>query len=68
VYLKESSDCICERGFTPVDNTEALADGFSDCQQIIVENCLENQILDANGKCKEPTDCSAQCNGSAGTI
>lgn len=32
IYLKESNDCICERGYTPVDASEALADGFSDCQ------------------------------------
>ena len=67
-YLATEGSCICETGYEPVDGSNALDDGFSDCTLIVYETCANTQVRDSTGKCREVNDCSAECNGGEGEM
>lgn len=67
-YLSATGACVCLSGYEPTDETESLADGFSDCQKIIYNSCEPSEERDINGVCRDKNDCAAECNGGSGTL
>jgi len=65
-YIAETGSCICMTGYEPVDSSKA-DNGLSDCARIIFDHCLEDQLRDSNGRCRNINDCMGTCKGN-GTI
>ena len=65
-YLAAAGKCTCMTGFEPVDGTNELDDGFSDCTTIIYPTCKDSEVRDSVGQCKDPKDCAEACNGGTG--
>lgn len=68
IYLREVGACVCKSGHVPSDGTLPDEDSDVDCQKMVFERCETGAELDANGVCRGPSDCSDQCDGSAGTL
>lgn len=67
-YLADEGACVCKTGFNPTDGTKSDKDGFADCERQIYDNCTPEQTRDANGVCRNPDDCSDECDGGQGAI
>jgi hypothetical protein len=60
--------CVCITGYVPTDGSNPDSDSDVDCQKIVYERCDSDKLLDSNGVCRIPTDCSDQCDGAYGKI
>jgi len=68
VYLAEKEKCVCRTGYEPVDGSDELDDGYTDCMRKVYDPCPEGQVRDANAKCRPINDCREECNGGPGEI
>jgi hypothetical protein len=59
---------VCKTGFEPIDGTNALDDGYSDCERIVYDPCVDGQVRDSNAQCREVEDCKLECDGGDGEI
>ena len=65
-YLADEETCVCKTGYEPIDGTDALADGYSDCERKVYDKCPEGQVRDSNAACREVNDCKVECDGGDG--
>lgn len=50
------------------DGSDPNVDSADDCEEEIYQRCADDEELDANGVCRALDDCSAECDGGAGSI
>ena len=61
--------CICQPGYEFYDENfqrQSDEDGDVDCQPVVFDRCLDNQVRDLFGNCRDYDDCSLQCGDSGG--
>ena len=69
IYLKKKQSCVCITGYQYIDSNGkdlSSSDGTGSCAKIVYPRCATGQVLDEQGNCRSPNDCSTAC-GGAGT-
>ena len=61
--------CICQPGYEFYDENfqrQSDEDGNVDCQPVVFDRCLDKQVRDLFGICRDFDDCSLQCGENGG--
>eukprot|EP00916_Digyalum_oweni_P001658 GHVL01003160.1.p1 GENE.GHVL01003160.1~~GHVL01003160.1.p1 ORF type:complete len:2347 (-),score=554.57 GHVL01003160.1:550-7590(-) len=68
-FQPQDATCVCQPGYEAYDlnfNPIWEEDSIIDCQPVVRDRCSNEEYREAGGRCTDPTDCAAACDGGPG--